>query len=422
MATTPAAAAKRANVLDRIVTSRYSRRPSGAEQAAMIRVLMPQLGESIVEGQVSRWRVAPGDRVERDQTILDVETDKASVEVPAPAAGVIGRLLVPEGETVAVGTPLCEIGGGQAEGGVPAPGPVPAPIGLAPAARAAALTHHESPGERYSPVVRRLAEEHHVDLSKVKGTGGDGRVTRNDVLAAAAPGSQAQAVASDDERVVPWSRRRKLIAEHMVASRDTSAHVACVAEVDMTPIVKLRQANRTLGLTYTAFVLDATVRALKEEPRINATVRGQATVLHRRIHLGVAVEADEGLLVPVIRDAGRLTLAGLARALEDVSGRARAGKIQPDELRGGTFTVSNPGPRGNLFGTALLNQPQVGVLRMGEIVKRPVAVEEGGDDRIAIRSMMYLCLSYDHRVVDGVLGNAFLRRIREILEAGEFGI
>jgi 2-oxoglutarate dehydrogenase E2 component (dihydrolipoamide succinyltransferase) len=376
----------------------------------MIRVPLPQLGESIVEGTVTRWRVAPGDRVARDQAIVEVETDKASVEVPAPAAGVVTRLLVPEGETVSVGTVLCEIDGAEAEVS-PAPAAPPVTPRVAPVAPPRADTD----AERYSPVVRRLATERGVDLAKVTGTGGGGRVTRQDVLAAAP-------AAGRDEQVVPWSRRRRLIAEHMMASRDAAAHVACVAEADMTPAVRLRQTHRSLGLTYTAFVLDAAVRALKDEPRMNATVRGETTVLHKRIHLGVAVEAEEGLIVPVIRDAGRLTLAGLARALEDLAGRARAGKILPDELRGGTFTVSNPGPRGNLFGTALLHQPEVGILRMGEIVKRPVVVEEEGDDRIAIRSMMYLCLSYDHRVVDGVLGNAFLRRVKEILEAGQFAV
>ena len=379
----------------------------------MIRVLLPQLGESIVEGLVSRWRVAPGDRVARDQPILDVETDKASVEVPAPAAGVVARLLVPAGETVPVGTALCEINGAETEEVAPVPAPAASrSTSVAPPRRA-------EDAERYSPVVRRLAQEQGVDLAKLHGTGGAGRVTRQDVLAAA---QTAAPPAGEAEQVVPWSRRRKLIAAHMVASRDTAAHVACVAEVDMTPVVRLRQAHRARGLTYTAFVLDATVRALLSEPRLNATVRGEATVLHKKVHLGVAVEAEEGLIVPVIRDAGRLTLVGLARALEDLAGRARAKKIAPDELAGGTFTVSNPGPRGNLFGTALLHQPQVGILRMGEIVKRPVVVEQDGDDRIAIRSVMYLCLSYDHRVVDGVLGNAFLRRIREILESAQFQI
>ena len=419
------------------------------------RVAMPQLGESVVEGVVARWLVKEGDSVERDQPLLEVETDKATVEVPAPAAGVVARILVAEGQAVGVGALLCEIGeGGEATvADTPSGGlrqaPSPASTSIPPASPAPAPASASAPAPkreaRSSPVVRNLAREHGVELGKIDGTGEGGRVTKDDVMrqvearkasaappaatAAASPPSpaalaKATAQSGANEEVIPWSRRRKLIAEHMVASKRVAPHVACVAEVDLVRVVRLREAHRDERISFTAAVAAATARALREEAyrRLNATIRGESTVLLGTVNLGIAVDAEDGLLVPVIRHAQRLAVVEMARAIEDVATRARAKKILPDELSGGTFTISNPGPRGNLYGTAIINQPQVGILRMGEIVKRAVVITEGGEDRIAVRPMMYLCLSYDHRVVDGVLGNGFLRRVKEILEEADFGI
>lgn len=361
-----------------------------------IHVTLPQLGESVVEGTVARWLVHEGDLVARDQAIVEVETDKATVEVPAPEGGRVAKIVAGEGTTVAVGAVLCEIG----------------EVAVASTTPSVVIT----------PVVRRLAEEHGVDLNQVKGTGAGGRVTKDDVLGCVEERrTRTRAGTGAQEEILPWSRRRKLIAEHMVASKQIAPHVACVAEVDMERVARMRKENPTAKFNYTAAVAVATARTLVEpECRfMNAIVRGETTVVHRSVHLGIAVDAEEGLLVPVIRNADCLGLVAVARVIEDLAERARARKILPDELQGGTFTISNPGPRGNLYGTAILNQPQVGILRMGEIVKRPVVVTENGEDRIAIRPMMYLCLSYDHRVIDGRLGNHFLRRVRERLETSD---
>jgi 2-oxoglutarate dehydrogenase E2 component (dihydrolipoamide succinyltransferase) len=226
----------------------------------------------------------------------------------------------------------------------------------------------------------------------------------------------------EGDEVVPFTPRRKKIAEHMVMSKRTSPHVHTFAEVDMHRIAAIRAEEKKRGEapTYLAFVIRAAVLALREFPMMNASVEGEATVFRKAIHLGVAVDTEKGLIVPVIRNADEKSLAGIAKAVEDFASRAAANKILPDELSGGTFSVTNPGIRGNLFGTPIINQPQVGILRMGQVVKRPVVVEMEGEDAVVVRPMMYLCLAYDHRVIDGVIGNGFLYRVREILEAGEF--
>jgi 2-oxoglutarate dehydrogenase E2 component (dihydrolipoamide succinyltransferase) len=298
-----------------------------------------------------------------------------------------------------------------------------------------------------TPVVARMALEHALDLSKIPGTGIDGRVTKRDVedylaggaakaapqaappaakSAAAVPASppepRAAPEAAAEDQVVPFTPIRKRIAEHMVMSKRTSPHVHTFAEVDMHRVAAIREAKKKEGisLTYLPFLLVSVVRALREFPVMNASVVGDSTVIRKAINIGIAVDTSRGLIVPVIRDADGKTLLEISRAVEDFASRAASHRILPDELSGGTFTVTNPGPKGNLFGTPIISQPQVGIVRMGQVVKRPVVVQKDGEDAIVIRPMMYVSLGYDHRIIDGVTGNGFLFRVREILETGEF--
>jgi 2-oxoglutarate dehydrogenase E2 component (dihydrolipoamide succinyltransferase) len=444
-----------------------------------VAVELPALGESVVEGTVSRWLVQEGDAVEVDQPLVEVTTDKVDAEVPAPAAGVVEKILVPEGETVEVGTQLALIDtSGKAAGkerpaapaaereepaseGPAAPAPERGEAPPPPEQRAA----DEEGGGRPTPVARRIAEEANLDLGEISGTGAAGRITKSDVLRhreRAQRGSASEAVAEaeprrgsaspapreaapqrareprppyatyhlqEGDRVVPLTPQRRLIAEHMVYSKHTSPHVGTVAEVDLSRVVSLRNRKKRefqevhgIPLTFLPFVVHATARALREFPRLNASLIEDSIVEKRDLHIGVAVETEKGLVVPVVRHADRLSLAGLAAAVEDLSTRARSKKLSADELRGGTFTVSNPGRQGNLYGFAIINQPQVGILRMGEIVKRPVVRSIDGEDAIVIRPTMHLALSYDHRVVDGAPANGFLYRIGELLEAAEFEV
>jgi len=439
----------------------------------LVDVVMPQLGESVVEGVVVKWLVEEGELVAKDQPLLEISTDKVDAEIPSPAAGRVARLLVKVGETVPVQTVLAKIDTQKGAAAAPAeppkepwdeetegfPGhlarkegpPIPAP----PRVEAPEPPPAPPPPAgrvRISPVVARMAAEHDLDLSKIRGTGIDGRVTRRDVEAflasgatgappagkaapaAKAPGATkkahpakaaapaaAPAAAAGDE-TVPWTPIRKKIAQHMVASKQTSPHVHIFAEVDMHKAVAARARLKGQGvtLTYLPFVIHAAARALREFPIVNATVSGESTILRKDIHIAVAVDTEKGLLVPVLRHADRKSLTDLAREVEDFGARAKSGKISPDELSGGTFSITNPGAKGNLFGTPIINQPQVGILRMGQVVKRPVVATVEGEDAIVIRPMMFLCMAYDHRVIDGVAGNGFLFRVREILEAGDF--
>ena len=442
----------------------------------LVDVVMPQLGESVVEGVVVKWLVAVGDLVAKDQPLLEISTDKVDAEIPSPAAGRVTQMLAEAGETVPVQTVLARIETDQGADlpatppaepkwdeeteGIPgdlarmAGPPIPAPPRVEPSA---APPPPPVPGRmRITPVVARMAAEHGVDLSRVAGTGIDGRVTRKDVeeylasggaskapspapeKAAAPPPAPAhpapaaapkappapapKAAPAEGDQVVPWTPIRKKIAEHMVRSKGTSPHVHIFAEVDMRGVAAWRAKAKREGinLTYLPFVIHAAAKALRENPIMNATVAGESTVIRKDIHIAVAVDTEKGLMVPVLRHADRLSLAEIAAATDDFGARAKAGKVSPDELTGGTFSVTNPGPKGNLFGTPIINQPQVGILRMGQIVKRPVVIDVNGEDVIVIRPMMYLCAAYDHRVIDGVAGNGFLYRVREILEAGDF--
>jgi 2-oxoglutarate dehydrogenase E2 component (dihydrolipoamide succinyltransferase) len=425
-----------------------------------IAVRVPELGESVSSGTVARWLVKEGARVERDQPLVEITTDKVDAEIPSPVAGVITAILAQEGETVAVGAELAHIEEGA---GATASAPAAPPAAAAP--KRASAPPAEAP--RATPLAKRSAEEAGVALGEVAGSGVSGRIMQSDVAAArtqrapAAKPAQPAAAASvappqrsparsakarsaadaemkarfgsyaiqDGDRVIPMSPLRKLVAEHMVYSKRTSPHVGTVAEIDMGGVAAVRDKHKRAfeeangyGLTFLPFIVHATVRALREFPALNASVIEDAIVEKRDIHVGIAVETDKGLVVPVVRNADRLSLAGLAAAVEDLSGRARSKKLSADELKGGTFTISNPGRKGNLYGFAIINQPQVGILRMGEMVKRPVVREINGQDAIVIRPMMHLALSYDHRAVDGAPANGFLFRVRELLEEAEFDL
>ncbi|MBK7950197.1 MAG: 2-oxo acid dehydrogenase subunit E2 [Deltaproteobacteria bacterium] len=435
-----------------------------------IDVQLPSLGESILEGTVSRWLVGQGEMVEVDQPIVEVTTDKVDAEIPSPVAGMIEQILVREGEVVAIGAVLARI---DPEAKKAQSSPTLEPARVPSPAAPAPSTAKVPAAVPATPVARRIAEDAEIDLRAVKGTGSAGRVTKDDVVRHQAPPSPAAAPAAapmtatpaafaaptsapapaqpaaqkaapaaapgkrspfayalaPGDRVIPMSPMRKIIADHMVYSKRTSPHVGTVAEVDLSAVVRFRNKNKKafeqntgVSLTFLPFVVYATVRALREFPALNASVVDDSIVEKQDIHLGVATETEKGLVVPVIRHADRLSLSGTAIAINDLATRAREKKLSADDLKGGTFTVSNPGRQGNLYGFAIINQPQVGILRMGEIAKRPVVRTLDGEDAIVIRTMMYLSLSYDHRAVDGAPANGFLYRIRELLEAGEFAL
>jgi len=419
-----------------------------------IAVTMPQMGESVVEGTVERWLVREGERVAKDQVLCEITTEKVDAEVVAPEAGVVAKLLVAQGTTVPVGTELVLLD--AAASGARAAAPAPATVSAAAAvpALATAPTSAAKPAPeptRASPLARRMAEERGLDVGAIPGSGVSGRVTKADVAAhgsagpSAAPSPAAASPAAGtlgeflaklrvpthrvtpEDKLIPFTAIRRRIAEHMVVSKVVSPHVGTVAEIDLAKLAKLRERAKKdferahgFGLTYLPFAVAATVRALRDFPRMNSAVVGDAIVERAGIHIGVAVETERGLLVPVVRNADRLSLVGLAEAINVLAKRARDREITADELAGGTFTLSNPGREGNLYGFAVINQPQVGILRMGEVKKRPIVVDVGGEDTIAIHPMMYMALSYDHRIIDGVTGNGFLYRVGKYLEAAEF--
>lgn len=404
---------------------------------------MPQLGESIVEATLVKWHVRPGDRVDRGQVLAEVETDKATNEIPAPAAGTIGALLVPEGETVKVGIEILRYASGPEE---PAKAektiapqkttalPVPAPVNESrlPSRH---LAPRPSDGRPASPAVRRIAREKGIDLSTISGTGRRGRITKEDVLAQrqtafTQPPKSTHKVyktpvyePQPGDKIIPFSRRRTYIAEHMMESLETAAHVAAVTEIDLGATMARYKKERAeaekqgVKLSITAYAVRAVAKALEEHPELNATVRDRELILRRDKNIGVAVDTEDGLIVPVIHRAGDLTLLGIARALEQLTQKARGGTLSPADLAGGSFTISNPGRDGNLFGISIIRQPEVAILRLGEIKKRAVVREIDGEDAIVIRPIMYAALSYDHRVIDGSKGNAFLHRFRQIMAA-----
>ncbi len=407
-------------------------------------VVMPQMGESIAEGTITRWIKKVGDTVERDEPIFEISTDKVDAEIPSPAAGTLVEIRSKEGETVPVNqvVAVLDTEGGATVAAAPAPSvpetkEPPAAAPAAPAAKAAPATQPAEGGAFVSPVVRKIAAEHGIDPTLVPGTGAGGRVTKKDILAFVAKGASATArpaaapaapppppggpTFAGGARVerVAMTTMRKKIAEHMVESRRISAHVASIFEVDMTRIVKLREKYRALyeerhgaKLTFTPFFVKAVCPALRAWPIVNSSVEGDEIVYRKDLNIGVAVALDWGLIVPVIRNADDLSMAGLCKKVQDLADRARTKKLNPDEVQGGTFTITNPGPFGNLFGLPIINQPQVAILGTGGIEKRPVVVQ----DAIAIRSMMYLSMSYDHRVVDGAVADQFLALVKRFLE------
>jgi 2-oxoglutarate dehydrogenase E2 component (dihydrolipoamide succinyltransferase) len=435
-------------------------------------VTLPALGESVTEGTVTRWLKQPGEEVKADEPLLEVSTDKVDTEIPSPASGTLLEIKVAEDETVEVGTELAVIGSADSSDGLPqapadqaqaaeqAEPTAPAeqtPAAQAPAEQAAPAAQAPPGAERPSgdgspyvtPLVRKLAAEHSVDLAGLTGTGVGGRIRKQDVLAAAEqarktaaqPAPAAAAAPARPSAAAPaasalrgttekMSRLRATIARRMVESLQVSAQLTTIVEVDVTAIARLRQrakagfeAREGVKLSFLPFFAKAAVEALKAHPNVNATIdtdKGEITYFDAE-HLGVAVDTERGLLVPVIREAGDLSIAGLARKIADLADRTRNNKIMPDELSGGTFTLTNTGSRGALFDTPIINQPQVGILGTGTVVKRPVVItDETGADSIAIRSMAYLSLTYDHRLVDGADATRFLATIKQRLEGGQF--
>jgi 2-oxoglutarate dehydrogenase dihydrolipoamide succinyltransferase (E2 component) len=439
-----------------------------------VEMLMPQMGESIAEATISKWRKKPGDTVQKDEVILEISTDKVDSEIPAPAAGVLAELLFQEGDVVPVKTKIAVIdtaggaaqvsptsGNGALKQEVAAPAPKlaavveTAPKAAVPAARQEAA---EDGGRYYSPLVKGLAEKHGVSLSElgsIAGSGQGGRVTKEDFLkyvetrtggaapapvisAAPTPATPAAPAApaarstpapqpqspgewgADGTKIVMMDAMRQAIADHMVRSKQTSPHVYSIQEVDVTNIANWRAKHKSafeksegFGLSFTPFFLEAAVKALEAFPWVNASVEGKKVILKKHVNLGCAVAlGNSGLIVPVIKKAEEKNLVGIARALNDVALRARNKKLVPDDVAGGTFTVTNPGVFGTIIGTPIINQPQVAILCLGAIKKRPVVI----DDMIAIRQICYLTLSYDHRIVDGSLGGQFLAFIRDYLE------
>jgi pyruvate dehydrogenase E2 component (dihydrolipoamide acetyltransferase) len=443
-------------------------------------VVMPQMGVSVSEGTITRWLKQVGDHVEADETIVEISTDKVDTEVPSPGSGTVTEILVAEGETVDVGTRIAVINGG-AGGSAPAPAPepaqaaeAPAPVAVAPAAPAPTAAPEPETGTNgdgearsfMSPVVARMVSEHALDIGKIPGTGRGGRVTKKDVeqfleardggatqpaapIAPAAPPAVAapsapaaprppaatSAVSWGVEESSPLTQIRKVIARNMRASIETAAHVTSVSEVDMTRVVNIRkelnpQYQRDYGVkvSFMPFIMRAVIEAIPLWPWVNAEVRGDSVVVKKFVNLGVAVAIDDAkaLVVPVIHNAEEKNLLGLTRSLIDLADRARKKQLTVDEMSGGSFTITNPGVFGALFGTPIIPPPQVAIIDVEAIVKRPVVVtDEFGNDSIAIRSMMYLPISYDHRLIDGAYAAQFMQQVKKNLEtfgAAEYGV
>ena len=457
----------------------------------MTAIKMPQLGETVVEGTILKWLKQEGDQVALDEPLFEISTDKVDTEVPSSAAGTLSKIIVGEGETVAVGTEVAQIDGEGAAGGGPEEGhaqpepqaeppaetPAAEPAAAAPSAadtgsatppqtsqssepvpsqmaasQAEALPDRGPRSQILSPLVRKLATEHGVDLSEVSGTGTGGRITKKDVLgfvesreaaapaaAAAAPAATAPAAAAapatapapaqqpagiaGGEELLPVSHIRRAIAQHMKQSLEVSARAWNAVEVNMENVARLRErakegfkAREGFGLTYMPFVTKAVTEALLAHPMVNAELRGEEIAVKHFVNMGIAVSYDEGLIVPVLKGCDTMNLLGIARGINDLATRARAKKLQPDEVHGGTFTITNPGPFGSLISVPIINQPQTGILGFDTVEKRPVVI----DDTIAIRHMVYLSMSWDHRVIDGALASQFLARVKQNLESWDF--
>jgi pyruvate dehydrogenase E2 component (dihydrolipoamide acetyltransferase) len=405
-----------------------------------IDVLMPQMGESITEGTIVKWLKKPGDKVKRDETLLEISTDKVDTQIPAPETGVLAEILAKEAETVEVGALLARIDTEQAaaestQAAEKREEPPKTPAPPAPETLSEETAEEELP--RLSPVARNVAEQEGLaleDLRRIRGSGPRGRIVKEDVLSfvqgrtpsapkqpppGAPPAGEAPRQDKDRVEVLPMSVMRKKIAEHMVMSKRTSPHVYTVAEVDMSAIAAFRERAKRqfeeregFNLTFTPFILFSAVQALLKWPIVNSSLEGDNILVKRFVNLGVAVAIPDGLIVPVIKNADEKSFLGLARANSDLSLRAKEKRLQPDDVQGGTFTVTNPGIFRNLFGLPIINQPQVAILGVGAVKKRPVVI----NDAIGIRSMMYATLSYDHRVIDGAIAGQFLQEVVRNLE------
>jgi len=444
----------------------------------MIDVVMPQMGESIVEGTLTKWLKKAGDHVERDEPLFEISTDKVDTEIPSPSAGTLQEIIVEEGKTVGINTVVGRIADG-ASGAPAAPAaaqpavPQAAPPTAAPAPPSPVATVVEETAGPLSPLVRKMARENNIDLAQIKGTGMAGRITKLDLdnYLAQRPGQTAQPAAAPvpppppaaapppppppvavappppppqpmpvavqapvnvpppptamtygevpSTRIEPMSMMRQKIAEHMVFSKRTSAHVTTVHKVDMTRIAKLRdkvkgqfQAQYGFGLTFLPFVLRAATSALRQYPILNASIDGTNVIYHRDVNLGIAVALENGLIVPVIRNADEKNVVGLQRSVADLAARARSRQLRPDEVQAGTFSITNFGSFGSVFATPVINQPQVAILGVGTVDKEPVVI----DDAIAIRSMCYLALTFDHRLIDGALADQFTGKVKSVLQ------
>ena len=436
-------------------------------------VIMPQMGESVAEGTITKWLRKVGESIGRDEPLFEISTDKVDAEIPSPAAGILSQILVKENETVAVNTVVAVIDGEGTAKAAPAKGseevsappsalaaaepPTPAPPPAAATPAEGPTAPPESAEVRSSPLVRRIARDYQVDLTQVRGTGSGGRISKKDILdyveqrqsvaagrgvAVPAPPmpppsvpqpsspppvpprtavqpAPAPSAFAGPTQVVQMTPMRRQIAEHMVASKRTSAHVYTVFEVEMTKVVEARERQRAeferrngFKLTYTPFFIRAAVEAIRDTPVINSSVEGTNILYKRDVNVGVAVALEAGLIVPVVKRADEKNFLGIARAVQDLAERARTKRLSVEDVQGGTFTITNPGSFGGLFGLPIINQPQVAILGVGAIEKRPVV----RDDAIAIRTMAYLSLSYDHRVIDGAVAEKFLGRIKQILE------
>jgi 2-oxoglutarate dehydrogenase E2 component (dihydrolipoamide succinyltransferase) len=418
-------------------------------------VVMPQMGESIFEGTITKWLKKVGDSVQRDEPLFEISTDKVDAEIPAPASGTLSEIKVEAGNTVQINTVVAVIGGGAAKASAPAPtAAAPAPA-QAPAATAAPSPAAAQPaaaashGERLrsSPLVRKIAKEHQVDLRQVPGTGSTGRITKDDILqyvekggAAAAPAAAAPAAAQpvtaapkpaasapagpQPGDLVPLTRMRSIIAQRMVDSKRTSAHVHTVFKIDMTRIVKIREKEKAkyeqrngVKLTYMPFITRAVVATLRKLPIVNASLEGDAIRYHQNVNVGIAVALDWGLIVPVVKQAEEKSFLGLARAIADLAERARSKKLKPDEVGSGTITITNPGIFGEQFGTPIINQPESAILGVGGLFKEPtVLTDKDGNDSIAIRNIIRLTLGFDHRIIDGADAGKFMAELKKYLE------
>jgi len=418
---------------------------------------MPQMGESIVEGTITKWLKKPGDKVQRDEPLFEISTDKVDAEIPAPASGVLQEIKVGEGTTVGVNTVVGTIAvDGEAAAAPPKAAPTPALQAKedkkeekksvpAPATAASAPPAQESTEDeeaRSSPLVRKIAREHGVSLSQVSGTGLGGRITKQDIMAfierpvsaSDAPAPQTPAAPSRPATVptpaaypgdlVPLTNMRKIIAQRMIESRRTSAHVHCMYEVDFTRIVTLRAKHKNafeqrhgVRLTFMPFFVRAAIIAVQQWPIINASMEGDSIRYHRQINVGIAVALDWGLIVPVLKNAGDLNFLGLQRGITDLGERARSKKLKPEDVEGSTFTVTNPGQFGAVFGLPIINQPNSAIMGVGGITKQPLVItDKEGNDSIAIRSVVHLTLGYDHRLIDGAVADQFMALVKKSLE------